>query len=270
MHKAVSISAVLIYTAEVVAIKHILIPVLCVMMLSGCASSDSVKTDTRKPRENPVQLKSSYTNTELLRLSGYRKGAVQLPAHVKAPELSNEPTDLSIRLKAMHLVMNKGIKLKGDRLTDVEAQKAGYRSLTDLKAQARQILIKQNKELRPTISNELICSDAFSSSKITVTEKDRKTFRKTAVTELLESGKEENKGKSKKGKKASFSDDDVRKMLFVGEVIAKQHVSLSKKDMENGTDGNSSFSSYTGFYRNGAVKIAAGKALSAYCSKAAA
>lgn len=236
-------------------LKTIIAVFLSAVFMTGCGAQNSQpktqKTDTS------LQLKASYTNKELLALTGYRKGAVTLPKSVKTPSVSSDPTALSIQLKAIHLVMNKGIKVTKNSLTETVAKKAGYSSLAALKAEAKNILIKQNKELKPTLTGSLACADAYSKAKITVTEADRKAYKKLADTSLY---KTESKKNTKYGD--GQNEENVKKMLFVGAIIAKEKTKLSKKDTSK--TAGSDYSSYYDFYKGEAAKIASEKAIAAY------
>lgn len=233
--------------------------ILCAGLLTGCGSSQEPST----PKvDTSLQMKESYTNKELLALTGYRKGAVKLVSSVKAPNVSTVPTALSITLKAEHLVMNKGIKLKNNKLTEETVKKAGYSSISALKAEAKKILIKQNKELRPTLTGSLACADAYAKAKITVTEKDRKSYKKLADNERYTAGK---KKKEKNIEIGAETEENVKKMLFVSAVIAREKTKLTKKDTSKSP--GSDFSSYTDFYRGSAAKMAAEKALDAYAKE---
>lgn len=224
-------------------VKIVITCLLCAGILAGCGDPETPKVDT------DMALKKSYTNSELLAVTGYRKGAVKLASSVKTPSYKINPTALSIKLKAEHLVMNKGIKIKKSGLTEVEAKKAGYASLSALKATAKKILIKQNKALKSTVTGNMICSEAFAESEITVTEKDRQTYKKLAA----------------RTKKNEYSDSDIEKMLFVGAVIAKEKTKLNKSDMSG--KSSSDYSSYSDVYKGEAAKIATEKAISTYCKK---
>lgn len=224
--------------------KNIIMLIACVCILSGCKS--------KKVRsENKKEAPSAYTARDLVKLTGYRKDAVKLPSDIEKPKTSSEPTALSIRLKAEHLLMNKGINLKNRSMTEADAKKAGYGSLFKLKAEARKILIKQNKELKPILTGSMVCANAFANTKITVTATDRNTYKKLA-------------NYVSKGKKTAVNDDDVKRMLFVSAVVAKEGVTLSKKEIENG-ESSLTYSSYTGVYKNPAARLAGEKALALYC-----
>lgn len=239
--------------------KRTLTVAACVCMLAGCGTAQQ-----KQPSADPAEtvLKEKYSTKELLKLSGYRSSAVELPKHVSTPKISSRPTELSIRLKAEHLLTNKGIDLKKRRMTEADARKAGYSSLASLKKEAGRILIKQNRELRPVLASTMICSEAFSKAKISVTEKDRKAYRKVA---LLQDHAGLKKSAEKGDKETEISDEGVRKMLFCSAVIAKEKTALSEKDVRGG--GSSAFSSYSGIYRNRAAGAAAEKALVSYCRK---
>lgn len=221
---------------EVILIKKLLMTASCIILLSGCGShpKKEIKADVSN-------VKMEYTAHDLVRMSGYRKGAVKLPSHVDKPNYSTKPTALSIQLKAEHLLMNKGIDLKKRKMTDEDVRKAGYGSVAELKSKAEKILIKQNKELKPVITGSMVCAEAFSKAKITVISKDKKTYKKIADAKY---------------------EKDVEKMLFVAAVIAKEHVTLSKKELET---SSSTYSSYTGIYKNPAARLAGEKALALYC-----